>query len=217
MDKKKIIKEIAAYLEKEFSNKESGHDWWHIYRVWQLSKKIGAKEGGDIFVIELGALLHDIADWKFHAGDDTLGSKIAQKILRARKVDQNIIDKVCAIVDKISFKGALVKDKMKSREGKIVQDADRLDAMGAIGVARAFSYGGHKNRPMYDPKIKAVMAKNKKQYYNSGAATINHFYEKLLLLKERMNTKTGKKLALGRHKYMEKYLDRFFKEWKGAA
>ena len=215
MDNQKTINKVAKEVKRTLKDVGAGHDWWHVYRVWKIAKHIGKKESANMFVVELSALLHDIADWKFHKGDDTIGPKIARKILSKHKVSENVVDYVCDIIATIAFKGAGVKTKMKTIEGKIVQDADRLDAIGAIGIGRAFAYGGHKNRPMYDPNKKPVLHRSKEEYFKSESPTINHFYEKLLLLKDRMNTKTAKEIAQKRHKFMKVYLDRFFKEWEG--
>lgn len=217
MDKEqtKIINEVAEEVKKRLEGEGSGHDWWHIVRVWNTAKHIGTNEGVDLFVVELAALLHDIADWKFHDGDDTVGPKIARQVLEKHSVPAEITNHVCGIIVSMSFKGAGVKIEMRTPEGKVVQDSDRLDAIGAIGIARTFAYGGHKNRPMYDPNKRPSMHQSKEEYFKSESPTINHFYEKLLLLKDRMNTKTAKKLAEGRHQFMERYLDRFFQEWDG--
>jgi len=214
--KRKIIKEVAEIVRKRQTGEGSGHDWWHTYRVWQMSKQINSKERADFFVVELGALLHDIADWKFHKKDINAGVKVAQQILTPKGVPLEIMEQVGDIITTVSFKGAGVKTPMKTLAGKIIQDADRLDALGAIGIARAFAYGGHKNRPIYSPGAKAIMHQSFKHYQKiQSGNTINHFYEKLLLLKDRMNTKTGKKMALQRHKFMGAYLKRFYKEWEG--
>lgn len=213
MGQKAVIKKTAEFVKKTLGEESTGHDWRHVYRVWQTAKHISKYEKANIFIVELAALLHDIADWKFHGGDKTIGPKTAASWLRKLKVEAPIIDRIYSIIENISFKGAGVKTKMKTIEGKIVQDADRLDALGAIGIARAFAYGASKNRKIYDPKIKPVLHKTAKHYINSSGTTINHFYEKLLLLKDRMNTKTGKKLATERHNFLEEYLKRFYKEW----
>lgn len=216
MNKNKILKEVEKKVRRKMEGEGTGHDWWHVVRVRNTAKFIAKKERADIFIIELGALLHDIADFKFHNGDDKVGSKVAEKILRSAGADKNTIEKVKHIVDNVSFKGARVANKMKSFEGKIVQDADRLDAVGAIGIARAFAYGGWKGRPVYNPEGKVKMHKTSNEYIKRFAdSTIHHFYEKLLLLKNRMNTKTGKKLVLERHRFIERYLRQFFKEWDG--
>ncbi|MDD4477289.1 MAG: HD domain-containing protein [Patescibacteria group bacterium] len=213
----KIISEIAKFVKKKFATETSGHDWWHIYRVWKMAKHIGKKESADMFIVELAALLHDIADWKFNNGDETIGPKVTREILSDHGVPKDITNRVCEIISKISFKGAGVKNEMETLEGKIVQDADRLDAIGAIGIARAFAYGGHKNRVMYDPEQKPESNQTKEEYMKGGQTTLNHFYEKLLLLKERMNTETAKKIAVKRHHYMENFLNRFYSELEGKS
>ncbi len=211
----KIIEKTAEFVESKLKGEGSGHDWWHIYRVWKMAQYIGQKEKADRLVVELGALLHDIADWKFTGGDFKIGPKISREWLEKLKVDSKVIDRVCHIIEHISFKGAGEKNKIKSLEGKVVQDADRLDAIGAIGIARAFAFGGSKGNEIYNPNIKHKFHTSFKTYKNTNNTAINHFYEKLLLLKDRMNTKTGKKLAKTRHKFMEEYLKEFYKEWEG--
>jgi uncharacterized protein len=186
-----------------------------FYRVWKMAKYISGKESTDTFITKLAALLHDIADWKFYGGDDNVGARAARKVLFKQGVHKEIIDHVCEIIQTAPFKGAGVKTKMRTIEGKVVQDADRLDAIGAIGIARAFAYGGHKKQLIYNPNQKPVLHQTKEAYFKSESPKINHFYEKLLLLKDRMNTKTAKKIAKGRHEFMEKYLKRFFEEWEG--
>lgn len=215
MDQQRIIDKIVAVVQKRLDGEGSGHDWWHVYRVWKMTQHIGSKEGADLFVAELAALLHDIADHKFHGGDDTVGPAVAREILSAEGVPGDVTDAVCEIVLTISFKGAGVPTEMRTLEGKVVQDADRLDAIGAIGIARAFAYGGHKNRPIHLPGERPVLHQSKEAYFKNNGPSINHFYEKLLLLKDRMNTRIGKEIAEGRHRYMEEYLDRFLKEWEG--
>jgi len=200
---------------RELGDEGSGHDWWHVHRVWKMAKRIGQEESADMFVVELAALLHDIADWKFHGGDDNVGARAARKLLSKQGVHKEIIDHVCEIIRTAPFKGAGVRTKMQTLEGKVVQDADRLDAIGAIGFARAFAYGGYRNQPIYNPNQKPVLHQSKAAYLKGRSPTINHFFEKLLLLKDRMNTKTAKKVSRERHRFMEKYLNRFFKEWKG--
>ncbi len=214
-EQQKIIEKIAGAAEQKLAGEGSGHDWWHIVRVWNMAKHIAKCEGSNFFVVELAALLHDIADWKFHAGDDTVGPQLARDILEKHSAPAETIDHVCDIIAKMSFKGAGVKTEMKTLEGRVVQDADRLDAIGAIGVARTFAYGGHKNRSIYDPNKKPAMHQSKEEYFESESPTINHFYEKLLLLKDRLNTKAAQELAEGRHRFMEEYLARFLQEWDG--
>ncbi len=210
-----IVQKIADEVRIKFASESSGHDWWHILRVWNMASRIGVDERADSFVVELAALLHDIADWKFHGGDESVGPRAAREILERHLVVAEVIGRVCDIIASMSFKGAGVVTEMKTLEGKVVQDADRLDAIGAIGIARAFAYGGHKNRTIYDPDKKPSMHQSKEEYFTNNSSTINHFYEKLLLLKDRMNTKTAKTLAEERHHFMEEYLERFFQEWEG--
>jgi len=215
MDKQKIINKTATYIKGLLSGEGSGHDWWHILRVWNNAKHISKYEKVDTFVVELAALLHDIADWKFNNGDENIGAIKARRWLESLDVDSKIVDQVCEIVTSSSYKGAKVKSKIKTLEGKVVQDSDRLDAIGAIGIGRAFAYGGLINREMYNPSIKAQTHKTAEQYKNSNSNTINHFYEKLLLLKDLMNTETAKKIAKDRHKFMEVFLERFYQERDG--
>lgn len=215
MNNKKIIDKVKVFVKQEMLKGDSGHDWSHVLRVNNTAKKIAKKENANLFIVELSALFHDIADSKFTNGDETIAPKKVKEFLGSLKVDAEIIDKVNYIVNHISFKKEQPIEK--SIELKVVQDADRLDAMGAIGVARAFSYGGYKNRLMYDPKEKPNLNQTKEQYVKAEGTTINHFYEKLLLLKDLMNTKEGKKLAEKRHKFLEKYLVQFFKEWEGKS
>lgn len=215
MNQKTIIQKTKDFVKKTLADAEGGHDWWHIYRVWKLSKKIGQNEKVDNFVVELGALLHDIADSKFYNGDEEVGPCKAKKFLNSLNVEKKVVDHVENIVSNVSFKGARNIQKFKSPELDVIQDADRLDAMGAIGITRAFNYGGHKGRGIYDPKIKPNLNMTKEEYKNNNTPTINHFYEKLLLLKNGMNTETGKYMAKHRHKYMEQFLDEFYKEWNG--
>lgn len=215
MNKKKIIENAKEYVKLEMLKGDSGHDWSHVLRVNNTAKKIAKKENANLFIVELSALFHDIADSKFTNGDETIAPKKIKDFLGSLKVDNETIDKVNYIVNHISFKKEQPVEK--SIELKVVQDADRLDAMGAIGVARAFSYGGYKNRLMYDPQEKPNLNKTKEQYVKAEGTTINHFYEKLLLLKDLMNTKEGQKLAEKRHKFLEKYLIQFFKEWEGKS
>ncbi|MBI5193401.1 MAG: HD domain-containing protein [Nitrospirae bacterium] len=215
MNKETILKKTEDYVKKQMESESSGHDWWHIYRVWKTAIHIGKEEKADIFTIQLAALLHDIADHKFHGGDLTVGPRVAGEWLEGLNVDKEVIANVCEIIKDISFKGAGVETPMRTQEGMVVQDADRLDAIGAIGIARAFAYGGYKGLEIYNPDIKPAEHETFEQYKNNKGPSINHFYEKLLLLKDMMNTKTAKKMAEERHHYMEGYLDRFYKEWEG--
>lgn len=215
MTAQQIIDHTAVYVKSELQNAEGGHDWWHIYRVWQNAKLIAQGESADHLIIELAALLHDIADSKFHNGDESIGPKMARTHLESLKVDQSIIAHVVNIIENMSFKNSFGTIQFTSKEMEIVQDADRLDAIGAIGIARAFNYGGFKNRALYDPTIAPDLSMTKEQYKKSTAPTVNHFYEKLLLLKDKMNTKTGKIIAEERHQYMLTFLEQFYKEWEG--
>ena len=210
-----VIEKIAAEVKRRLEGEGSGHDWRHTYRVWKMSRRIGIGEGADLFVIELAALLHDIADHKFHNGDLTVGPAVARQMLAGNSLPDEVIDHVCDIIGTMSYKGAGVKTDMRTLEGKVVQDADRIDAIGAIGIARAFAYGGYKNRPIHVPGEEPILHQSKEAYFKSNGASINHFYEKLLLLKDRMNTEMAKKIAEDRHMFMEEYLNRFFKEWEG--
>jgi uncharacterized protein len=215
MNKAQIIEAASLKIKELLGSDGAGHDWWHIYRVVKLANRINESEGADPFVVELAAWLHDIADHKFHGGDEMAGAREARKWMLQHELPEDVIEKVSTIIREISFKGAHVKTPMSSLEGMIVQDADRLDAIGAIGIARTFAYGGSKGRLMYDPENKPEMHQDFERYKNSTAPTINHFYEKLLLLKERMNTKKGKEMAEERHHYMQAYLNQFFAEWNG--
>jgi uncharacterized protein len=217
MDSKNLIEKTRLYVEKELAGDGSGHDWWHVYRVWSIAKKITQKENADPTIVELSALLHDIADWKFNDGDESAGPRQATAWLNKNGVDPRLVGEVCEIISTLSYKGAGVATPMRTIEGKIVQDADRLDAIGAVGIARTFAYGGNKNRLMYHPEETPVMHESFDHYKNNKGHTINHFHEKLLLLKDRMNTESAKKLAEQRHLFMENYLDRFHKEWNGDA
>ena len=215
MTTQNLINDTIAFVKKELKNAEGGHDWFHIERVYKNAALIANGENCDILIVQLGALLHDIADSKFHEGDETVGPKKARLFLESKTVSENTITHVVNIIENISFKGGHETKKFSSLELDIVQDADRLDAIGAIGVARTFNYGGFKNRAIYNPEIKPNLNMSKEEYKNSDAPTINHFYEKLLLLKDKMNTKTGKKIAQKRHDFMELYLEQFYEEWKG--
>ena len=210
-----LINATIKFVKRELENAEGGHDWFHIQRVYKNSLLIANGEDCDILVVKLGALLHDIADSKFHNGDETVGPKKARLFLESENVSENMIVHVINIIENISFKGGNVIKKFHSLELDIVQDADRLDAIGAIGIARTFNYGGFKNRSLYNPNIAPNLHMSKEEYKNSEAPTINHFYEKLLLLKDIMNTKTGKEIATQRHHFMESFLSQFYAEWDG--
>lgn len=213
--KQTVIDQTANFVKHRFAGAEGGHDWWHTWRVWNLAKQIATTEEGDGFVIELGALLHDIADSKFFEGNEEIGPRTAGNFLRSLKVNDQIVTHIENIISNISFRGGNTPQKFSSPELKIVQDADRLDAIGAIGIARAFNYGGFKNREIYNPEVKPNSNLTKEEYKINTAPTINHFYEKLLLLKDKMNTKTGKSIANQRHDFMIRFLDEFYKEWSG--
>ncbi|MEN0054703.1 MAG: HD domain-containing protein [Mucilaginibacter sp.] len=212
MENNSLIDATAQFVRNTLQNAEGGHDWWHIHRVWTNAKLIAQTENADTLTVELAALLHDIADSKFHNGDEEIGPATAGKYLRSVNVDEAIAEHVQQIIRHMSFKASFDRQTFHSPELAIVQDADRLDAIGAIGIARAFTYGGFKGRELYNPEIKPNLNMSKEEYKNSSAPTINHFYEKLLLLKDKMNTQTGKKLAQQRHDFMETYLQQFYME-----
>jgi uncharacterized protein len=215
MNEKTLITHIAEEVEKKLSGESSGHDWWHVYRVWKMAEHIGREENANMLVVELAALLHDIADWKFHGGDEAVGPRIAEEMLARYNAPQEVIEQTKQAIMECGFKGA--HKKPSTFEGQCVQDADRLDAIGAIGIGRVFAYGGHAGRLMWDPNSKPTTYASKEEYLKNKSSTVNHFYEKLLLLKEYMNTQAGKIIAEGRHRFMEEYLDRFYKEWEGNA
>lgn len=208
------IEKTINFVKQKLEGAEAGHDWFHIERVWKLSKKIAKNEEANTEIVELAALLHDIADPKFHNGDETLATKISLEFLKSIDVEENIINQVLYIIENISFKNRGQAPKIPSIELQIVQDADRLDAIGAIGIARTFNFGGFKNNLMYHPDIQPQLNMSKEEYKKSNGTTINHFYEKILLLKDLMNTETAKKIASERHDFMLKFLDEFYKEWK---
>ena len=210
-----IIEKTILFVKQELANAEGGHDWFHILRVYNNAKNIAKTEKVDLLVVELSALLHDIADSKFHNGDKEIGPRKAGDFLESIKLERGIIEHVKNIIRHISFSGGNHKREFNSIEMDVVQDADRLDAMGAIGVARTFNYGGHKGRLIYDPEIKPNLHMTKEEYKKNTAPTINHFYEKLLLLKVKMNTETGRKIAENRHDFMKLYLEQFYDEWNG--
>lgn len=210
-----VIDNTILFVKNKLQNAEAGHDWFHIERVYRNSLLIANEEECDLEVVKLAALLHDIADSKFNDGDESIGPKTARTFLEQENISQKTINHVVAIIENISFKGGNFEKKFTSKELEIVQDADRLDAIGAIGIARTFNYGGFKNRQLYNPEIAPQLKMTKEEYKNSEAPTINHFYEKLLLLKDKMNTKTGKKIAQERHRFMELFLSQFYAEWDG--
>ena len=215
-----MIERTRAFVKETLQGAEGGHDWFHIERVYHNALLIARGEEVNLFIVELGAMLHDIADSKFHDGNELIGPQKAAAFLQSLDIDEEIIDHVIKIINNISFKSSLDNTGAKrfdSPEFRVVQDADRLDAIGAIGIARAFNYGGFKNRSMYDPDILPNLEQDKETYKKSKAPTINHFYEKLLLLKDKMNTPTGKKIAEERHVFMEQFLKQFYSEWDGKV
>lgn len=209
-----LVGRIAAHIQARFDGEGSGHDWHHIHRVWKLARKIAAQEGADLEIAELAALVHDIADWKFHAGDDSVGPREAAKLLTAEGAADDVVAAVVEIVATISYKGAGVTTAMRTLEGRCVQDADRLDALGAIGIARCFAYGGHAGRLIHDPAVPPVLHASAEAYKAARGTSLNHFHEKLLLLKDRMNTPAGKALAAERHRFMEDFVGQFLAEWQ---
>ncbi|MBK6952103.1 MAG: HD domain-containing protein [Crocinitomicaceae bacterium] len=215
MDNSDVIDYVVSELKREFADESTGHDWFHIERVWKNAKQIAATEGGDLFVIELAALLHDIADHKFVEDADAEAKRRIQAMLTKAEVGQHTIDRVIDIVLKSSFKGGIGENPMTQLEGLIIQDADRLDAIGAIGIARTFAFGGKFGNLLYHPDIPPATFKNAEEYRKNRTHTINHFYEKLLLLKDRMNTPTGRKMAEQRHLFMQEFLNQFYNEWQG--
>jgi uncharacterized protein len=217
MNKEQIILNTIDFVKETLEGAEGGHDWFHIERVYKNALLISENEKVDPFTVQLGALLHDIADAKFYNGDESIGPKKAREFLKKQYVDEDIIIHIENIILFISYKSSLdTSEKFTSPELDVIQDADRLDAIGAIGIARCFNYGGFKNRSLYDPAIEPNLEMTKEQYKKSTAPTINHFYEKLLLLKDKMNTKTGQLLAKERHRYMEGFLQQFYEEWNGV-
>jgi len=216
MTNSSLIKKTKDFVRVQLENAEGGHDWFHTLRVYNNAVLISKSENVNKLIVALGALLHDIADSKFHDGDETIGPKKAREFLFKNNVDSLVIEHVVNIIENISFKKSLEsKVKFKTLELDVIQDADRLDAIGAIGIARCFNYGGFKNRKLFDPAIKPNLKMTKAEYKKSTAPTINHFYEKLLLLKNKMNTKTGRQLAEKRHQFMETFLNQFYAEWDG--
>lgn len=213
-----VVNRTAFYVRQQLERDSSGHDWWHTYRVWQNAITIAENETGvlDPFVVQLAALLHDIGDWKMWGGDEMVGPRLAKEWLEEINVQERVISHVCQVISEISFKGAAVNSVPMTMEGMIVQDADRLDAIGAIGIARTFAYGGHKGRAIYEPAIKPEVHASFEEYKSNTSPTINHFYEKLLLLKDLMNTETARRVAIQRHAFIEYFLQKFFYEWNSA-
>jgi len=211
------IDQAITFVKKELEGAEAGHDWFHIQRVYNNALNLLKTEHANVQVVILGTLLHDIADSKFHNGDETIGPKKAMDFMTSININSDVKEHVVKIIENISFKGGNFNKTFQSKELEIVQDADRLDAIGAIGIARTFNYGGFKNNPLHNPEIPPKLKMTKEEYKNHKGTTINHFYEKLLLLKDLMNTETGKKLAENRHQYMESFLEQFYNEWEGKA
>jgi uncharacterized protein len=217
VDRQYVVARTQAFTREQLAGDASGHDWWHVYRVWRTAIEIGREEGVDLSVVELAALLHDIADAKFHDGDKEIGPHTAAAWLRSLDVAEETVEHVAAIVRDMSFKGAGVDTPMATREGMVVQDADRLDALGAIGIARAFAYGGFRGRVLHDPDSSPVLHATIEDYSSHEGSTLNHFSEKLLLLKDRMNTESARRIASERHQFMELFVSQFSAEWDGRA
>lgn len=215
MSAQNLISTTTLFVKQKLAGAEGGHDWFHIERVWKSARQIAENENVDLLVVELAALLHDIADAKFYDGDEEIGPQTARNFLQQNKLDEKRINHVEQIIRNVSFKGGKTGRTFSSPELDVVQDADRLDAIGAVGIARAFNYGGFKNRSLYDPAIRPDLLIDKETYKKSASPTINHFYEKLLLLKDKMNTATGREMAEQRHRFMENYLKQFYAEWNG--
>lgn len=214
MQQDEFVEKTIVFVKEKLSGAEGGHDWWHIERVWKTAVRIGRQEGSlNMQVVELAALLHDIADSKFHGGDEEIGPATARLFMDSIGIEEDVAFHVELIIRNMSFKSSLEETLFNSPEMEVVQDADRLDAIGAIGIARAFTYGGHKNRLLYDPSSQPRLNMSKEEYKQATSPTINHFYEKLLLLKDKMNTQTARAIAEERHKYMESYLQQFYAEW----
>jgi uncharacterized protein len=215
MKNETLLENTVAFVKSQLEHAEGGHDWFHIERVYNNTVAIAKNEKCDLLVCQLGALLHDIADSKFHNGDEAIGPETARKFLDGESVAEEIVEQVILIIENISFKGGNFEKQFNSIELQVVQDADRIDAIGAIGIARTFNYGGFKNRTIYNPEIKPNLTMSKEEYKKTDSPTINHFYEKLLLLKDIMNTNSGKKIAQKRHEFMETFLEQFYGEWEG--
>lgn len=208
------IEKTREFAQSFFADDSSGHDWWHVYRVWKMALNLAEAEGADTTLVQIAALLHDVADWKLGNGSEEEGLRVIRDLLEG-KLDSPAIDRVCDIVSNVSYKGAAVSTPMNTLEGQCVQDADRLDAIGALGIARAFAYGGHKGRLIHDPEVPPVLHQSFEAYKSNKGPSVNHFHEKLLLLKDRMHTATAKQIAESRHRFMELYLDNFQEEWDG--
>ena len=213
---KNLVRRTAEFVRKAMSGEGSGHDWWHVWRVWRLAERLARSEAGaDRRIVALGALLHDLGDWKFHGGDEEAAPREAGRLLARLGASKDVIEHVQSVCREVSYKGAGVVDRPTSLEARIVQDADRLDAIGAIGVARTFAYGGAKGRSLYEPGEKPVLHRSFAAYKKARGHTINHFHEKLLLLKGRLHTTAARRLARGRHAFLETFLKRFHAEWDG--
>jgi len=215
MNHKEIIQKTEKFINSEFRTEGSGHDWFHVDRVRKMAIRIGKQEGCDLFVTEMAALLHDLDDWKLNRSEVWIGSR-TEEWLAGLELESGVTGTILGVIEEVSFKGAGISTPVSSAEAAVVQDADRLDAIGAIGIARTFAYGGHKSRLIYDPSVTPVLHDNFRSYQESTAPTVNHFYEKLLLLKDRMNTDTARSIAAGRHRFMEKYLRQFYSEWEAV-
>lgn len=216
MERTDVVRATQRHVQATLHGDSSGHDWWHVQRVWQMAQRLAADEGDvDLLVVELAALLHDIADWKFHQGDVMAGPRAANAWLKSQNLNATTTDHICEIVQHLSFKGAGDTSRMATKEGQIVQDADRLDALGAIGIARAFAYGGYAGHELYNPQVPPTSHASFAAYKADQSHTVNHFHEKLLLLRDRMNTESARRIAHGRHRYMEAFLARFHREWDG--
>lgn len=208
---------IAHHIHQRCAGESSGHDWHHIARVRRLAVRLAEAEGAEREIVELAALVHDIADWKFTDGDEAVGPREARALLAREGADAETVDRVAEIVATISFKGAGVPTPMRTLEGRCVQDADRLDAIGAIGIARCFAYGGFRGRPLHDPDIPPTLHDSAEAYRTATGGSLNHFYEKLFLLQDRMNTAAGRRIAERRHRFMQDFVARFLAEWDGST
>ncbi len=215
MDKDGLVAKTGEYVKGRLEGEASGHDWYHVLRVMRIATHIAQEEKADLFIVQMAALLHDLDDWKFSEDGEDHGAREAREWLESSEVDAPTADRICRIIEGMSFKGADVPTPMDTIEGKVVQDADRLDAMGAVGIGRAFAYGGRKGREMHNPALKPTFHQSFEEYRASKGTTINHFHEKLLLLKERMNTGTGRKMAQERDAFLRLFLQRFLEEWEG--
>lgn len=211
-----LVDRVSRSVRRAMEGDGTGHDWWHVWRVWQTADRLAKSEPrADRVVVSLGALLHDLGDWKFHGGDEDAASREAARVLRRFRAGKSTITRVGQICREISFKGAQVADRLSSLEARIVQDADRLDAIGAVGIARTFAYGGAKGRLIYEPGVKPVLHGSFAAYKKSRSHTINHFHEKLLLLKDRLHTREARRIARNRHAFLVAFLERFHAEWDG--